>query len=132
MKADNTVTITPALVQEWEEQADAAEKASLQKAEEAKALRARIQAATLLLGPVAGALEASEEDGDVASMIESMATIANSAEKPMTKATMKARLMTLGFPEERMGGYFYTCVARLKAKKRIRVMPDGRIWRADL
>jgi hypothetical protein len=54
----------------------------------------------------------------------------NSSPVPLTKAIMKSRLLTLGYPENRMGKYFYICVARLKNKKRIQVLHDGKIWKA--
>jgi hypothetical protein len=132
MKADNTVTITPATIEEWEQESVKREKAAAKLLEEAKSYRARAEAGKLLLGLSAGSGgDAGDADDDGPGMMESMATIANAAEKPMTKATMKSRLLTLGFPEDRMTSYFYTCVARLKAKKRITVTDDGKMWKGE-
>ncbi|MGA9726439.1 MAG: hypothetical protein WBQ84_03105, partial [Methylocella sp.] len=123
MKADiHSLTITHALVKEWEDQAITLEKDLAKRQGELQSLRARIQAALVLLEPIAirdnHKLEPFESrptaEAEGSNMIEAMATIANSSDKPLTKAAMKARLQVLGFPEERMGNYFYTCVARLK------------------
>jgi hypothetical protein len=131
MKADTTVTISSALIEEWETKAAELEQAASKMLAEAKAFRARVEAGTLLLGPVGGHSKVEEGAAvDTESMIEAMATVANMADRPLTKSAMRSRLMTLGFPEDRMGNYFYTCVARLKGKKRISVLPDGRISKA--
>ena len=131
MKADTTVTITPAIIDEWEQECIKREKQAAKLLEEAKSYRARADAGKLLLGLSADGDQDAVIDDEGPSMMESMATIANSTEKPMTKATMKSRLMMLGFPEDRMTSYFYTCVARLKAKKRITVTEDGRMWKGE-
>jgi hypothetical protein len=131
MKADTTVTITPAVISDWENDAARREKQAAELIAEAKNLRARAEAGKLLLG-LAGGAEADAAEGEPGvSMMEAMETIANSADKPMTKATIKSRLQILGFSEEQMGSYFYTCVARLKAKKRITVTDDGRMWKGE-
>jgi hypothetical protein len=136
MKADTTITVTPAVVKEWEDSATLLEQEAAQKLEEAKLFRAKAQAGALLLGTVLTVNEAvhaaadAVADVDPGNMMEAMELIANSNDRPLTKSTMKARLMTLGYADERMGNYFYTCVARLKNKGRITVLPDGRMWKA--
>ena len=69
---------------------------------------------------------------DKASMMEAMDKIANNSPAPLTKTQMRARLIAQGFASDRMGNYFYTCVARLKAKHRITVEADGSIWKAPV
>jgi hypothetical protein len=130
MKADTTVTISPTSVKEWEDKALELEREASKKLEEAKLLRSRADAAKLLLGPIVAPPEEGDFREDPGSMIEAMATIANRSDRPLARATMKNRLLTLGFPDARMGNYFYTCVARLKSKNRITVTPDGKIWKA--
>jgi hypothetical protein len=136
MKADTAITITPAMVQAWVDEAGQLERKAAALIEEAKEKRADAQAAARLLGISEPKLEAADLsvgnkiDQATLNLTEKMAEIANASEKPLTKGQMKSRLMNFGFSEDRLGSYFYTCVARLKTKKRITVMPDGKIWRA--
>ncbi len=130
MKADTSVTVTPATIEEWEKEAVNRERQAAKLVEEAKSLRARAEAGKLLLG-LSGDAGDQDEESDGQSMMEAMATVANASDKPLTKAAMKSRLLTMGFPEDRMSSYFYTCVSRLKAKKRITVTEDGRMWKGE-
>jgi len=149
MKADLSVTITPDTLREWQREAARLMADAEAKKAQANTLLARVEAGRLLLGidtisATGGKVEtmtpdeaAAFADVDAAegsdagpNMAASIETIANTSDKPLTKATLKSRLMTLGFPEDRMGNYFYTVIARLKGKKRITVQPDGRVWRA--
>jgi hypothetical protein len=131
MKADTAITITPALIDELEQEAQAKERSAAKLVEEAKACRARAEAVRLLLG-LSDAEKSIEQESTAPTddMTKAMEHIANTADKPLTRVTMKSRLLTLGFDESRMGSYFYVCIARLKRKGRISVTPEGKIWKA--
>jgi hypothetical protein len=147
MKADLSVTITPDTLREWQKEAAQLLADADAKKAQANTLLARVEAGRLLLGidsiSATGAkttnpdeaaaladVDAAEVSDAGPNMAASIEMIVNTSDKPLTKGTLKSRLMMLGFPEERMGNYFYTVIARLKGKKRIAVQPDGRVWKA--
>jgi hypothetical protein len=144
MKADTTITLDPNQVRAWEGEAHELESRAQAMMEQAKALRRKAEAAAFLLGidnnpnpqqlkpgPVTPAPARPEPTAETTTMISAIADIANTSDKPVTKAAMKARLLALGFPKDRLGNYFYICVARLKRKHRISVLPNGNIWKLD-
>jgi hypothetical protein len=63
-------------------------------------------------------------------MTEAIEKIANEVGVPIPRKELKRLLKRQGFPNDRLGNYFYTAVHRLKGKKRITVQPDGSVWRA--
>jgi hypothetical protein len=132
MKADTTITLTPALVRDWEQQAAGLEKEAAEKLADAKKLRERAAAGKVVLGDAFGPNESAGGDDARSKLQREMEKIANAADKPLTKAAMKSRLQMLGVPEDQLGNYFYTVVLRLKKKDRISVLDDGRIWRAPV
>jgi hypothetical protein len=62
-------------------------------------------------------------------MIDAIEQIANTAPAPITKKELKKKLSGAGYGEDRLGAYFYTAIMRLKQKRKIAVLPDGRIGR---
>ena len=60
-------------------------------------------------------------------MIDAIERIVNATPEPMKKLRLKRRLIADGFDESRLGNYFYTTIKRLKDRKRIVVLDDGRV-----
>ena len=70
-----------------------------------------------------------QDDGsDLTAAVE---RIANNSPAPLSKKNMKQQLMRAGFPEKRLGNYFYTVIKRLKDTQRITILEDGRIWKNE-
>jgi len=143
MKADTTITVTPALIEDWEKQARDCDNQAAKLQQDAKNYRARADAGRLLLGlagdatafhgkvtllPVAD-LKAKPDDG-AQNMTADIRKMANESPEPLAKKEVKRRLLAAGYPKSRLGAYFYTPIHRLKEAKQITVLPDGRIWRA--
>lgn len=133
MKADSTITVTPSVIEEWEQRANDCEKQASKLQEEAKSYRARADAGRLLLG-VVGEVEASSKGAGGrspdANMTAAIRRMANESPEPLTKKELKRRLLVDGYPESRLGSYFYTPIHRLKEMRQITVLEDGRIWKA--
>lgn len=130
MKADNTVTITPALIEEWVRDAAAREKQAARLIEEAKGLRARADAGRFLLGLSDEEKTAKADDTGTFNMTADIKKMANESPEPLTKREIKKRLLAAGYSAHRLGAYFYTPIHRLKETKQITVLEDGRIWKA--
>ena len=60
-------------------------------------------------------------------MMAAVERLVLSAREPIAKAKLKDGLRREGFPEERLGNYFYTVIKRLKERRRISVRPDGSV-----
>lgn len=75
-------------------------------------------------------VETATEEIDPTNMMGAIAQIANASTKPLTKKELKAKLVERGIAPNRLGSYFYVAVDRLKAKDRICVLDDGRVWGA--
>jgi hypothetical protein len=145
MKADTSITITPATVREWEAQAVDLERQAAKKLEEAKVLRARAQAGALLLGAAAESPEpkqpldaetlfdaARPAGADGKNMMEAVERMANDAASPINRPRLKQHLSEMGFPQGSLKNYFYIVISRLKEKKRITVLDNGDVWRAPI
>jgi hypothetical protein len=76
-------------------------------------------------------IEMERANGSAAdlNMVAAIERIAATSAAPLTKAEIKERLAAEHFPQDRLGPYFYTCIMRLKAKERIKVLGDGRVWK---
>jgi hypothetical protein len=134
MKADATITITLAVIEDWEKRANDCEKQAAKLQGEAKSYRARAEAGRLLLGVGSdgGAGDKRERGGQrrVQNMTDAIRKMVNESPEPLTKKEVKRRLLAAGYPKTRLGAYFYTPIHRLKQSKEITVLPDGKIWRA--
>jgi hypothetical protein len=64
------------------------------------------------------------EAPNLTSAIERIVTTSSA---PLTKKQLKEKLAAEHFSKERLGPYFYTCLMRLKAAERIRVLEDGQV-----
>jgi len=132
MKADHTVTVSHALIEQWENDADAKDREAAALAAQAKALRARAEAGKLILG-VSGEQKLRDADDPntaVQNMTADIKRMANESLEPLTKKEVKKRLLELGHRPSRLTAYFYTPIHRLKETKQITVLEDGRIWKA--
>ena len=93
----------------------------------------RLRAVAVLAGPPTEAASAKSNGlsaGEPQNMTEAIEKIANETGTPIPRKELKRLLKKQGFPNDRLGNYFYTAVHRLKGKKRITVQPDGSVWRA--
>jgi hypothetical protein len=120
-----------------------AEKARLEKViadaqRELAPITERLRAVAVLAGPPMeaapsksnGLFESPDTAGEAQNMTEAIEKIANETGTPIPRKELKRLLKKQGFPNDRLGNYFYTAVHRLKGKKRITVQPDGSVWRA--
>jgi len=118
---------------------------ALREHEEAAALiRTWLNAAEVITGPTAKAgVRQARTSATIAKIAADRKTIGNlgmdltkaieqhavASPEPITKADLKERLRLEGFAESRLQNFFYTVIARLKAKNRIQVLEDGRVWK---
>ncbi|MEQ8281819.1 MAG: hypothetical protein RIC04_03530 [Parvibaculum sp.] len=72
----------------------------------------------------------SEDAEDSTDLTAAVERLANKAPSPLTKSNLRAQLRSAGFPENRLGNYFYTVIKRLKESRRISVQADGKIWKS--
>lgn len=99
----------------------------------------RLNAAAVLFSVPHSALKAgttpalfemeSEDVEDSTDLTAAVERLANKAPAPLTKSNLRAQLRSAGFPENRLGNYFYTVIKRLRESKRISVQSDGKIWK---
>jgi hypothetical protein len=95
-------------------------------------VRRKLDAAAILTGQAVGPRPAPEpvrptrdDAPNPSNMIEAIARIVESSDQPISRKNLRKMLATQGFPDDRLANYFYTAVARLKAKGRLEVLPDG-------
>jgi hypothetical protein len=131
MKADNAITVSSAVIEQWERDAVGKEREAAKLIEDAKALRARAEAGKLILGLSAQDSPNSEaEPATAQNMTADIRRMANDAPEPLTRKELKKRLLALGYAPSRLTSYFYTPIHRLKEAKQITVLENGRIWKA--
>lgn len=133
MKADTAVTITPALIEEWERDANSREHDATRMLEEAAAFRERAKAGRFLLGLATKVTLTAENlavGGDGRNMTADIKKMANESPEPLSKKEVKKRLLAAGYPASKLTAYFYTPIHRLKETGQISVLEDGRIWKA--
>jgi hypothetical protein len=137
--ANTDIVISAAQIAQWKSEKERLEREIADRQQKVGLLSKKLDAAATLAG--AGGLHVettviraddtpsppAEGGGNMTDAIE---RIANSSPAPITKKELKRQLAALGFPADRLAGYFYTPVMRLKEKKRITVLQDGKIWKA--
>jgi hypothetical protein len=62
-------------------------------------------------------------------LIDAIEKIANETTRPLSQAELRQRLYELGLPKSSFNNYFHTAIRRLRARGRITVFDDGRVWR---
>jgi hypothetical protein len=62
-------------------------------------------------------------------LIDAIEKIANESARPLSQAELRYRLHELGLPQSKFNNYFHTAIRRLRARGRITVLDDGRVWR---
>jgi Fe2+ transport system protein FeoA len=62
-------------------------------------------------------------------LIDAIEQISNESANPISKAEIRQRLRAMGLPLENFNNYFYVAIRRLRSRRRISVLEDGRIWR---
>ena len=138
--ARNELILSPAVLAEWREDSKR-RRADLEREQrEVLQLEQRIHAAELLLRDLGVEPEseqprnrgffgeekepsgkANAADPDSENMTAKIEEIAHSRMAPLSHDQMRAKLRSLGFPEDRLGNYYYTAVHRLKNKGRIAI-----------
>ena len=133
MDGNEGILLTAGQVREWREKRTRLEKEITDAEVELAVVNRQLEAVSVIVGKDWPDDEpaSSEDGGDTSSgsMIAAIERIANSSREPLTKAQTKHLLRHEGFQEERLGNYFYTCIKRLKDRRQIHVLPDGRITR---
>jgi hypothetical protein len=141
--SDGSITISAAQLKKWEVdearlQREIAEKqtelASIQRARQAVSFLAALNTVSTV-GQKQKPSAIIDKSGqynliDGKNMTDSMADIVNSSGGPLTKKELRGRLAAFGFTKEQLGPYFYTVIMRLKERRKIHVLPDGRITKA--
>ncbi len=133
MDGNEGILLTAGQVREWREKKTRLEKEIADAGVELTIVNRQLEAVSVIVGKHWPDDEhVSSEDGrdtSTGSMIAAIERIANSSGEPLTKAQTKDLLRQEGFQEERLGNYFYTCIKRLKDRRQIYILPDGRITR---
>jgi hypothetical protein len=136
MKADTPVfTLTADQLKRWKDEQAELERQIAEAQKKLASVNEKLRAAAVLtaaeIGPTPSASfeekSTSAPSSEAGGMTEVIERLANESSAPITRSALKAKLMEQGFG---IDPYFYTVIARLKAKKRITVNPDGSVWRA--
>ena len=133
MDGNDGILLTAQQVREWREKKAKLEREIADAETELVSVNRRLEAVSVIVGKQWPDDESASsevgEDTYAVSLIAAIERVANLSPEPLTKAQTKALLRQEGFQEERLGNYFYTCIKRLKDRRRIHVEPDGRISR---
>ena len=131
MDENDGILLTAEQVRGWREKKTRLEKEIADAEVELGVVSRRLEAVAVIVGKHwpddEPASSEDDEETSVGNMIAAIERIASSSREPQTKAQTKIALRLEGFQEERLGNYFYTCIKRLKDRRRILVLPDGRI-----
>ena len=128
----NRPLVTEGQVDGWEKRKDELEKALSSTHEELADINRKLEAVAVLRSePLVSShtVETAQiESGEPSeSMMAAVERIAQQSPHPMTKKQVKRQLKKAGFPEMKLGNYFYTVIMRLKGRQRITVHDDGRL-----
>jgi hypothetical protein len=128
--------LTHQTLAEWEKEKAQLEEEIAAKQRKHAFIVERLKAAAVLMEkgsnlqePIAADDGAKSNGADPSNLIHAVDLIANTSSRPISKHDVKKRLMEMGFPESRLGNYFYTTIARLKERQRNTVTSNGHIWR---
>lgn len=134
MAEKSLFTLTADTVQGWRDERARLEADIAKKNAQLAAVNDKLRAAAILTeqAGVAPDEATDSEEPDGQNMTEAVAHIANSSVTPLSPGLIKQRLRALGFPESRLANYYYTVISRLKAKGKISVTDDGKLWKAQL
>lgn len=134
------INITPAEIAQWEKDKTKFLREIAESQDKLAAVTKNLEAAAILMArnkpqapkteKPAPAARNGHDPHDGANLTDSIADIANRSAAPVAKKDIKKQLAAMGFPDDKLGPYFYTAIMRLKGKKRITVQGDGKIWRA--
>lgn len=124
--------VTVGQVAEWRKRKDKLDKVLSSTLQELADISTKLEAVAVLCGESPASsqtvetaqIDSSEPDE---SMMAAVERIAQQTPKPLTKKQVKKQLKKAGFPESKLGNYFYTVIMRLKGRERIRVLADGRV-----
>lgn len=130
--ARKELMISTALIAEWRQEHDRLRAEIDHKLAEATRLSERIKAAEILLPTEdsGGGHKPNGSTDDAENMTAVIEKIANGITQPISHGQMRDELRRRGFPEDRLGNYYYTAAHRLKRKGRISINADGKIWGA--
>ena len=133
MDGNDGILLTAQQVLEWRDKKAKLEREIADAETELVLVNRRLEAVSVIVGEHwpdnKSASSEDSEDTSGGNMIAAIERVANFSPEPLTKAQTKDLLRQEGFQEERLGNYFYTCIKRLKDRRRIHVLPDGRITR---
>ncbi len=129
--SDSAVILTTGQVAEWEQRKSDLEGQIAASQSELADIHRKLDAVAVLRGENESKptrlVEISTIGKTDESMIDVIERIVNATPEPMKKLRLKRRLIADGFDESRLGNYFYTTIKRLKDRKRIVVLDDGRV-----
>lgn len=136
---DPLFVLTNDVLDGWKAEKDAAERMIAEGQRRLADVRHKLEAVAVLTGrPVADAPQLFEVEpkpketaDDPTNMVAAVLEIVGDAERPLSKKVLRSMLRKRGFPEERLGNYFYTVIHRLKGKGRITLSDDGSIWKGE-
>ena len=128
----SVVLLTEEQVSAWKKRKQGLETTIAEAQQELLTINRRLEAVAILTDgrpsdspvPSAGHTNGS---ATTQSMTEAVEQIVGAVSEPMTKAALKEALLGRGFPQEKLGNYFYTVIMRLKQKRRINVGNDGKV-----
>lgn len=128
MMQSPNVILTADQVTEWRQRKADLEKLISEYQQELASISRRLDAVAILTEGATDLPETEASTGtSTETMMDAVVRIARSSTRPVTKAELRQQLQEAGFAPERLGAYFYTVIARLKDKKKIAVLDDGRV-----
>jgi hypothetical protein len=140
--SNTELTLTPTLIANWRDERERLRAEINDKLKHVQWLDERIKAAETLLPSMpqdsaphfrisadTGTVRAGDDAGTsadnmTAAIVEIVKTLGQAR---ITHAALRQKLRSKGFPETRLGNYYYTAVHRLKEKGRITIDPSGAI-----
>ena|SRR5438445_8969320 len=124
-------------IKAWEQEDAKLQREIAERQQRRDDLRARLNAIAILRGngicqqelglPSSPPANGKDDEGGPTDLTRSLESIVKSSPEPLTKDELKEKLRAQRFSDDRLGPYFYTVIARLKAGHRIQVLSDGRV-----
>lgn len=126
-----SLTLSSELLAQWQKEKDRLEQAISDAQLKLSAINQLLRAGAILAGSSEPKEQAEPSEIDPSNLMGTLAKLANTSSRPLTKSELKAQLMAAGVPQDRLGSYFYVAIDRLKKKGRISVREDGSVWKGE-
>ena len=131
MATDEGLHLSTEQLAQWKDRKTELESQIARIQQELATINRRLEAVAILSEPPDSEGMPVEDDMPLLQPRESMMyavdRLVSQAGGLVSKRQIRRALANEGYPQSRLGSYFYTVIARLKERERIVVAPDGRV-----